>query len=142
MKLHSTAASLIAANEVGTDYAIRCAHEATIRTLHAVLDEYRGTNAMVQPGCGHQRMILGDAEVLVEFEFEPEDGDGWELPHTPAAFTVIGVLINGVWCSAEDVVPASVIERWEVQLMEERAEDCQADEAEWYEERRAERAYG
>lgn len=143
------ASALIAANIAAHSvdgatawHMVADAHERTIRALAARLAEFEGAGVTDTKHCGHARMTLGDATVLVEFEFEPEDGDGWNLPHTPASFTVNGVLINGAWCDPQDVVPASVIERWEVQLMEDRAEAAQADEAERYEQQQYERAYG
>lgn len=44
---------------------------------------------------------LGTAHVEVAFEFEPEEGDGWELPRYEATYEPIAVNVNGKWVDAE-----------------------------------------
>jgi hypothetical protein len=92
------------------------------------LRTFRGQNATPPAGCAFHTTILGDAEVLVEYEFEPESGDGFNEPHESASVTVLQLLINGKWCDAEDILSADRIEKIAVDIAVARAEDAEADE--------------
>ncbi len=41
-----------------------------------------------------------------------------------AEVNVLNVLINGVWCDAQDVVPAGVLRAWEEKLIDPQAPDA------------------
>ncbi len=104
---------------------------ATEAELRAKLAAFTGSDSKPQPGCGRATMRWGDAECVVEYEFEPSEGDGWELPRYEASITIVNVLVNGTWCDAQDedesVVPALTLACWTERLWEMRAEEMQAD---------------
>ena len=89
---------------------------AQVGALQRAIDELHGKTLQAASGCGLQQVHLGDADVWVEYEYEPASGDGWDEPREEATVTVIGVFLNGVMCSA-DVAP-QMIEEWEVEIME------------------------
>lgn len=106
-------------SELIRDLNALCTKQA--RLIGEQRDELRtlkGTNATPQSGCEFHRTIIGDAEVLCEYEYEPASGDGWNEPREPATVTLIQILVNGKWCDAEDVLPAERIEKIEVEIME------------------------
>ena len=102
---------------------------ATEAELRAKLAAFTGSDSKPQPGCGRATMRWGDAECVVEYEFEPSEGDGLNEPRYEASINVIGVLLNGVWCDAQDesVVPPLTLACWTEKLWEMRAEEMQAD---------------
>ena len=98
------------------------AHETTIRVLVDELNVLRGVGQSAPAGCYHATLPLGAASVLVEFEHEPEEGDGWNEPHHNETVAVLRVFLNGVWCDAQDCIPEAVIERWEASLLAREVE--------------------
>jgi hypothetical protein len=77
-------------------------YEHAIRALCDELDTLGGRNATPQAGCIHAWCSLDSADVLVEFEHEPADGDGWNSPRYAESCTPINVLVNGNWISADE----------------------------------------
>jgi hypothetical protein len=96
----------------------------------------KGENATPQRGCQFHTTILGDAEVLVEYEYEPASGDGWNEPHEPATVTVLQLFINGKWCDASDILDEDRIEKIEVEIVEGMAEAAEDDKIDAYEANR------
>lgn len=100
-----------------TGHAALCdSLSAVIRDLCQQLATLRGDDVLVQAGCHHQTMPLGDTECIVEFEAERESGDGFEEPHEPAYVNVLRAYINGAWVSAGhlDVI---TVAKWEKDLL-------------------------
>ena len=83
----------------------------------AELARWQGKGLTPQNGCGLHQTSLGDAEVWIEYEYEPASGDGWNEPREEASVTVIGILINGCMCDASDVAP-HMLDEWSVEIME------------------------
>lgn len=106
--------------------ALANAHESTIRALCAELATLQARNLQRMPGTQHATMVLGAANVLVEYESQDEEARTYEHPGSPASLAVLRVFINGHWCDAEDVIPKSVIEQWECDLLEDRADAAEA----------------
>jgi hypothetical protein len=115
-------------------------YERSIRTLCAELDTLHGRNATPQNGCFHVGCFLGDADVLVEFEYEGESGDGWNEPREEESVTLLCALVNGVWVDA-DQFSESVQEAWNqraIDWMTEQRQSAADDAAEArYREREA-----
>lgn len=99
-------------------------HEA--QALARELALLQGFGHTPQSGCTLRHLTLDDAEVVVEFEHEPEDGDGWNEPHHAATTTAIQVLVNGCWIPTDLFAP-EVIERWEQAAIDALADDVQND---------------
>ena len=95
----------------------------------AELQRLRGVGLSPRPGCKLAEMILGEATVMVEYEYSPgrpgvhtlRNGDPG-YPDEPAELALLNVLINGCMCDVQDVIPPAVIERWEQQIYESEAE--------------------
>lgn len=124
-------------------HMVASAHERTIRELCDRLNELMGVGVQPASGCHHAELIFGATSVLVEFEGEAEERATWDDPGYPATVAILRVLIGGVWCDAEDVVPDAVLERWETELLEGCDEDrlrAADDAAEARAEARRERA--
>jgi hypothetical protein len=112
--------------------ALAANYEGAIRALCGELDALAGRNATPQSGCFHVPCFLDDAEVLVEFEYQPEEGDGWNEPHYDESVTVLCALVNGVWVDADqfaDAVHEAWIQRGADWLDEQRqeSEDMKAE---------------
>jgi hypothetical protein len=110
-------------------YAFECGFlRGELRLLHDELIIYTGDAEKARAGCFLTRKVLGDAEVLCEYEFERSEPDrpNADLPNPgpghPASAYVLQVLLNGRWCDAEDVVPQHVLDRWHEELVEEHQE--------------------
>lgn len=100
-----------------------------LREIGARLAEYEGRDVMPQTGCVIERMTLGDADVLVEFECEPASGDGWNEPRHQASVEAIAVYINGAWCDISDIGCEDAADRWVVEVQERWANLFNATEA-------------
>lgn len=94
--------------------------------IGARLAEYEGRDVTAQPGCVIERMVLGDADVLVEFECEPASGDGWNEPRYEASVEAIQVYINGAWCDIADVGCEDAADRWVIEAKERWADAADA----------------
>ena len=109
-------------------HMVAAAHESTIRALVSQINELTGADCKPQPGCTFASMVFGAIEVLVEYEFTGAEEPIYDADHPgvgpghDAEVSIINVLINGVWCDAEDVVPDATLERWRVQLIEQCSE--------------------
>jgi len=91
----------------------------------AELAAWKGKGLTPQIGCGLQEATLGDAKVWIEYEYEPASGDGFNEPREEASVTVIGVLINGTMCDAQDVAP-HMLDEWSVEVMAALNDDAQS----------------
>jgi hypothetical protein len=91
---------------------------AHVEILCEELDTYIGANHKAAKGVGVARLPLGDAEVLVEYDYEPGEDPVMDLnspmcgPGCAANASILGVLINGTWCDPEDFMDPDTIERW------------------------------
>lgn len=111
-------------------YMVAAAHERTIRELAAELALLKGEGQTPQRGSTHAVMSLGEAEVLVEYEFIAASPAIYDADHPgvgpghDAECNVLNVFINGFWCDAQDVVPAGVLRAWEEKLIDPQAPDA------------------
>ncbi len=109
-------------------HMVAAAHETTIRALVTRINEFEGVSSTPQPGCEFAVMSLGEADVLVEYEYTAECAPIYDADHPgvgpghDASVSIIGALINGVWCDAQDVIPAGTLQRWEEKLVEQCTE--------------------
>lgn len=112
-----------------SQHMVAAAHERTIRALAAELAVLKGEGMTPKAGSEHAVMTLGDAEVLVEYEYIAAEEPIYDADHPgvgpgrDAECNVLHVLINGVWCDAQDVVPAGVLSAWEQRLLDPQAPD-------------------
>jgi hypothetical protein len=118
--------------------AMKCAGmeghlRACVRLLCKELDGFHGTN----PGKGtYARMPLGDAVVLVDYDYEPGEDPVMDLnspmcgPGCSANASILAVLINGTWCDPEDFADASTLDAWREAICERKdseREDAMAE---------------
>jgi hypothetical protein len=95
------------------------------------LAQYTGKGAKPQNGCHFHTATLGDAEVVLEYEFEPGESAVWNLnspmcgPGYGPSVAVIQMLVNGAWIDPEGVIEQSVIEGWETRILEQHGADLQ-----------------
>ena len=100
--------------------------------LAADLALIKGHGLTAQEGCFTVEAFLGDADVLVEFDHQPSEGDGWNEPHYDESVTPICALVNGVWVDA-DQFSETVLDRWHqagIERLEFLRECDEADRAE------------
>ena len=92
------------------------------------LARWRGQNLTPRRGCLLTRMILGDAEVVVEYEYQPAQAAQGDPdrpcpgPGFAASVEILQVLINGRMCDAEDVIPEATLDLWREKIAENWAE--------------------
>jgi hypothetical protein len=92
------------------------------------LAQYTGSSAKPQNGCHFYSTTFGDADITVEYEYEPGEDAVWNLdspmcgPGVSPYVVVIQVLINGAWIDPDGIVDRSVIERWEEEILESETE--------------------
>jgi hypothetical protein len=105
----------------------------------------RGHGHKPQEGTDHIWSALGDAEVLLEYEYSagspgrlygpPEDCYESE----PEEITVLQMFVNGQWSDVDGVVADSVIKRWHEEIREHMSEMVQRDADDRAEERARDR---
>lgn len=123
----------LAGNEVN-DIRDRLAQEngALKAELRKVYAECFGEGMKPQPGCAWHKAWLGDAEVLVEYEYEPEEAPVYNLnspmcgPGTAAIVSLLGVLVNGKWIEAGEVIQETR-DRWEQDILDNELEAAWQD---------------
>jgi hypothetical protein len=117
---------------------------AHVEILCEELEAYTGANHKTSKGVRTATLGLGDAEVLVEYEYEAEEpmvwryADGSGHPGCPASAQVISVLINGAWIDPT-FIESSTLDRWSEELcerMDQDAADARADRDEYESDRR------
>lgn len=104
------------------------------------LAHFLGHDLTPQAGCRITERIFGDATVLVEYEripgeprwFDPVRGVGH--PGADDDIAILNVLINGLLCDADDVVPPTTLERWREELRDETQGDDGPDPDDAYDE--------
>lgn len=147
------------AKKIGADHTTALNHQigalhGHLRGLMGELATFKGTSAKPQMGCGLTTVQLGDADVLVEFEYEPGERAVYDVdspacgPGCDPSLTIIQMLVNGVWIDPEDAVSEQQIERWQQQILDGETQSLRdmkdaADEARWEarQEALAERGY-
>ena len=82
----------------------------SMKYMQASLDAYTGDGQTPAHGCRFTVRNLGPAKVLVEYEIV----DGWVV--------LCNVLLNGVWCDAEDVIPDYALQQWRDEIDLEQRE--------------------
>lgn len=93
------------------------------RELDQFRSEYLGKGQRPQSGCKFATVSLEEAEVLVEYEFRPEQEPIYDVespgvgPGCPASLTVLQMLVNGRWIDPRDVLREEIVARWEEQLL-------------------------
>lgn len=95
------------------------------RELDQLRSEYTGKGQRPQSGCRFSTVFLEDAEVLAEYEYQPEEAPNYDVespgvgPGHPASLTVLNILVNGKWIDPHGYVADEAIERWEQRLLED-----------------------
>ena len=92
--------------------AVQYEHERTIRQLAEEVNRLKGFGLQAANGCVIFNVPLEDSEVLVEFEVEPAEGDGWNKPRYERSIAATQALIGGVWVSAS-AFQLHITEQWE-----------------------------
>jgi hypothetical protein len=91
----------------------------------------KGHGHTPQAGCAFTTLPMGDAEMLVEYEYEAGEAAKLYGPPedcyegSPESLTIVQVLINGMWCDPSDFVSDKQIERWEQAILDGIAEDIE-----------------
>jgi hypothetical protein len=112
---------------MNTDHSAALAHYQAQAAL-AELQRLQGVGLKPQPGCKLVEMALGDATVLVEYEYSPGRPGRYSgppercYPDEPAELCVLNVLINGCMVDAQECVAPDVLERWEQQIADSEIE--------------------
>lgn len=120
-----------------TSYPVLCVMlEHRLRDACNEIATLKGENATPARGCHFLHSYFGAASVVVEYEIEPASGDGWNEPRYEAEVTILRVLLNGVWCDAEDVASERTRQRWAEEVFESIADEKAAAEEAAYEARR------
>lgn len=98
-------------------HAVQDAHERTIREIAAKFNTLCGSGQSAANGCVLFTVPLEDAEILVEFEIEPAEGDGWDEPRYERSVTATSAFVNGAWVSAS-AFQLHITEQWEASATE------------------------
>ena len=125
------AANIIAANEAQHSHSgftswhmVAAAHATSIRYLCAKLNELQGIGAKPQLGCHFKEVCMGDLTVTIEFEFEAGEAQTWDHPGCEASVTILQVFLNGCWVDPADFISDKLMQRWEAEILEAQADDC------------------
>lgn len=77
--------------------------EAELTKLTVELAGYTGRGYKASQGCGTMTVYCGDAEYLIEYEYDPGEAPCYNVdspgvgPGTSANAVITGVLVNGGW---------------------------------------------
>lgn len=134
---------MAATNEVHEPLARHAQQAGALQqALRNVYAEYTGENMKPEHGAEWHRSSFGDAEVLIEYDYEPAEEPVYNIdsptcgPGCPASVSIICVLINGKWVDGGEF-PMSRLERWGQEIIDGKIEAAWEDQ----EERLAERGY-
>jgi hypothetical protein len=96
----------------------------------AELQRLQGKGLIPQLGCLIAEMPLGDATVMVEYEYEPAQRGVHTLPNgdpgypdEPAQVNIVSVLVNGAMVDA-DLFADAVLDRWVQDILDSDQEDA------------------
>ena len=76
-----------------------------------------------QEGCAFATVSMGEASVIVEYEYEPGEAAKLYGPPedcyegSPETLTLLQALINGVWCDPADFASDALLEMWEADIL-------------------------
>lgn len=113
--------------------------EKRIRELCADLQLLTGQSAIATPGCDTTTVVLGDLDVLVEYEYDagergchtlPNGDPGW--PEIPPTVMLVSLFLNGKWIAPADILSQDRIEKIEQEIMEQIADKARADDGEYW----------
>jgi hypothetical protein len=97
-------------------------------SLRSVCWAYSGQNQLPRKGCRFLDTSLGDADIRVEYEFDPGQADrpNADLPNPgpgyPCSAVILQALVNGTWVDAECFAEAEV-ERWVQEAINQECEE-------------------
>lgn len=101
-----------------SDFAYASRLEGLCRQLAEELACMQGQIVTPQRGCFITEACLGDATVLVEYEYLARGSSRQEDPTFYDDIEIIQMFVNGIWTDPRDVLSEKVIERWEQQIRE------------------------
>jgi hypothetical protein len=105
---------------------------AHVEILCEELDAYIGANHKPSKGVRTATLGLGDAEVLVEYDYEPGEEPVYNLnspmcgPGCAANAVVVSVLINGAWIDPM-FIESATLDRWSEELCEREYDSARED---------------
>ena len=88
-----------------------------------------------QEGSALITLNMGDAEVLIEYEYTPGEESFISGPPencyegSPEELAILGVFVNAVWCDPNDFASAKQIELWEQSILSHIAEQIEEQRA-------------
>ena len=100
---------------------------AALRSANEKLAQFEGSTAKPQSGCDFYDTTWGDAEIKLEYEFEPGQLETWNDPAIPGSVAIIQVLLNVAWIDPDGLIAQDVIDGWANEIYAERVE-LQQDE--------------
>lgn len=102
--------------------------QSTVQTLCDELDVFHGIGVK-----DTTKMTLGEAEVLVQYDYEPEESAVYDLnspmcgPGCAANAVITAVLINGLWIDPGGVVPEEILDKWVERILEGEVDKARDD---------------
>lgn len=103
--------------------------EALCTQLASELATMQANDATPHRGSFHYTASLGDATVLLEYDYHPGEEPVYDVEspvcgpgHGPEV-EIFGVYINGQWTDPRDCILPATLDRWETEIIEARLED-------------------
>ena len=101
-----------------------CRIEALCTQLASELATMQANDAEPHRGSFHYQASLGDATVLLEYDYRPGEEPIYDVEspvcgpgHGPEV-EIFGMYVNGQWTDPRDCIAPATIDRWETEIIE------------------------
>jgi hypothetical protein len=100
---------------------------AALRSANDKLAQFAGSMAKPQRGCHFHTATWGNADIVLEYEYEAGQLETWNDPAIPGSVSIIQILLNGCWIDPDGLIAPNLIDMWAQEIFEAHGDSHQED---------------